>query len=181
MNAGLLFVVLQFKLFAHQLRPLQPSLGFFTLSSIQLITFATTAGYLHARYMKDETLNLTIASIFLFLLFGDSFLLTMCHLHSRSLVLYRSLFSLMARVVAIDGKMADGVYNKHTVSLLRKELSHSDFLVGQFASYTLGAPFTYTSLLKYHFWWGLLVVSIHLLRYNRTGYSNNPFGTLLFF
>lgn len=96
---------------------------------------------------------------FIMVIFADLVFLPICWMESRSQSPIKSLWNLMATLVVIVDQVNYGrLVDEHSIWLLRKELSHPERMRSQFTISVLGIEFTYTELLKLHFWLGLLVL-----------------------
>ena len=94
---------------------------------------------------------------------GNGVFLPLCYMNGRCIGLHRAILSLVAHVADIESRSDDcKVYDHHSVVLLLKELCHPEQFLGQFRPRFAGLHGTFTTHLKLHFWWGLIVVSILL-------------------
>lgn len=159
-NSDLLLILMHYRLFAAQLRPAQKSLGFWVLACVGIMVSFPIFGRLHVPYINDRMARFICIIICLVIIGSpDIALVPLCRMNSRCLDLCRSLWTLMATLVAMeDQPKFCHLLNRHSVLLLRKELSHPERLESQFAIATLGWAFTYAELLKLHFWLGLVVL-----------------------
>lgn len=182
MNANLLEVLMLYKIFVAQVRPISRTIGAFGFACIVLMFSVPINTRLHSPYF-DKNLKL-YAMLFGLLLtsVADMALIPICYMYSECINIYRCLSSLMAHTVEITSHpMAGRIYDMHTVWLLRKELNHPERLTSQFTIHTLGINFTFANILRVHFWVGLISLSI-IIDTNSNGLEffgsvfNDPLG-----
>lgn len=174
LNDHLFKIVLEYKIFVAQLRSVQSSFGFFALVSLPAALIMPIIGRVHVPYVDSNTKLYFVAVCLVCMSLYDLCLVPVCHLYSRCLDLYKSLSSLLAHVVdVVDQARAQVLvhgrrslsstvitYDEHLVWMIRKELNHPDQLRGQFGQAGLGLLYTYQNMVRFHFWVGLLVLSI---------------------
>ena len=165
MNTNLIFVLMQYKIFVDQYMSLKRTLVVLSLSMTAFIMVVPLILRIHLVYLNVFYVeNANMFSIYLsfsVLIASDCNMIPICHLYNRCLDLYRALSSLLAHIIATESDPnGRGLYNHHAVSILTKELGHPHRLIVQFRAGSLGLPCTYTTLVKTHFWWGLIVLSV---------------------
>lgn len=182
MNSDLLYAFVHFKTFVSQFNHSKEACSIVLSTATGLFFLMPTIARLHLPYISSSTLKLTAVMVSLATtVVFNSVTLPVCYLHSRSLKLYKSLNSLMAHTIeTTDGtrggqeqpaaptatltvdtanKHTSNIYNKHLVWLLRKELN-SGVLTTQFAIEKYGLIYTYPNVVRIHFYFGLIVLSI---------------------
>lgn len=168
-NRSLLNSILHYKIFVKQLRCQFSTIQIF--STMALIV--TLAGPIMTRlliaYLDRKRQTLSVLGCLIVLLFTDLALGMVCWLHGRCLCIYRHMQSLMAHTVEMDhiAEMRIGrkAFDEHLIRMLYRELGHPDRLVDQFSTQILGGQInvTYPSLIKVHFWLGILFISIMVI------------------
>lgn len=168
-NLCLMLTVLHYKIFVQQSKPLLDSVqdfasGAFFLALLPLIVLRLLMAYIDLRQKAFSI----IVSFFCLLAVDLAFVL-INHFHARCLDIYRHLQSLMAHIIDMDQvvRLRTGreAYDRHLVWMLRRELSHPDRVTDQFAARLSGGhvKLTYPNMMKYHFWWGFLAISIMVI------------------
>lgn len=169
LNLFLMHTLLQYRIFVKQLRsPLESiqiycTLALLTTSILPLVTRLFIA-YLN-RSRKIESIFVCVLILVLF----DLGLLLVCQLHTRSPDIHKNLHSLLAHIIDMNHyvgrQIVREVYDGHLIWMLRRELLFPERLKYQFATHLFGTQFnmTYAVFLKYHFWWGALMISITAL------------------
>lgn len=165
-NLSLMHALMHYKIFVTQLKPALDSLPVFA-TFILLLTFLLPAmTRLLIAYLDASRKGASLLFCLLILTTSDLAFVMIDRLHARCMIIYRHLQSLMAHIVAMDHivKLRTGreAYDKHLVWILRKELNHPERLTDQFATRLIlvQSTMTYASLMKYHFWWGVMTISI---------------------
>lgn len=173
MNSNLLFGLIHFKLFVAQFDRATQSSSLVILTTTILFFCMPIVSRLHLPYLDSEyfkwlAIGVSLATIVLF----NFTILPVCYLHSRSLRLYRTLNSLMAHLVetttvagskqehSSDTNNLARIYDNHLVWLLRRELDHPERLTKRFAFRAGGLEFTYQTLVRAHFWFGIIILSV---------------------
>ena len=186
MNIDLLFALLQFKIFVAQFKQYKKSFGL-VLAWAVLLTFVFPIlgrlhiGYISAALHRDfrylvSIINLTVLAC------TNLCLIPACCVHSRCLELYKALSSLLAHVTCLMCyPQGEKIYSKHTIYALRKEMNYPKLLLAEFETNSGGIRLTYGSMLAFHFWFGLIGLSIFLDakwsgRYGSLSMFHDPFG-----
>ena len=187
MNGDLLLVLMHFKIFVGQLRPVRYNIEPITFIACILLFFIPISGRLSMPYVKQSfnwnfRLMVLIASVICTSLTNVG-LIPICHLNTRCLDLYRSLSSLMAHVVELgESNWGSSIYDGHSVLVLRRELDHPEDLLRQFVSRATGIDLTYSNIVRLHFWVGLIILSILVTQSNPNGVFStlfrDPFGIM---
>lgn len=165
MNTNLLFVLMHYKIFLAQARPVIESLNpvIIMASSILLlipITIKVHMPYLNLFQVKDIRLFAAGVSSTV-VMPAVLVILPLCYLHNRCQKLYVNMSSLIAHLIEVENHTyGKNLYDHHTVLMLSKELRHPERFVEQFKARFVGLSGTYTTLVKILFWWGLIVISI---------------------
>lgn len=164
-NLCLLQTLMHYKIFVGQSKPALKSIQVFTMIALGVTSILPIVTRLLLAYLDSRQKGFSIAICVLVLIYGNIGFILIGKLYTRCLDIYRHLQSLIAHSVAIDHcvRMQTGheAYDKHLIWLLRKELNQPERLIDQFAIRLLGDQWklTYSSLIKFHFWWGVLIIS----------------------
>lgn len=165
MNTNYLFVMMQFKIFVAQHKSAQRTVESIIIYIAILVMLIPIICKLHIPYLNLlGFVNVRWFAVLLstVILVPTNFgVVPTCYLHARCVNLYRVFSSLIAHIIEIESHpMGRGIYDEHAVSLLFKELRHPFQFMDQFKASSLGFSGTYNALVKIHFWWGILVLSI---------------------
>lgn len=164
MNYELLLVLVKYRLFFEQLKTTQRQINIGTRTVILVVFAMPIIMRLHASYVDTQT---KLAWFVLCLLINcacNFATVPLCNFHNRCLVLHRSLSSLLAHLAEVLGhrlalKLAP-IYSEHTSYLLRQEHSlHPIRIARQFSEGYLMIDFNYRSLLRFTFWFSIIVLS----------------------
>lgn len=159
MNTNLLYAFIHYKIFVAQTKSDLKFHGTIALVSIVVFFTLPIMARLHEPYINLKTKLLQIYVCLATSVFLNFVMIPVCYLHSRSLDLYKSMCSLLAHT--IEQSSGDSIfYNAHLVLLLRKELSYPDLFARQFATVSIGVRYTYPNLVKIHFWFGIILLSL---------------------
>lgn len=162
-NSNLLLVLMHYKMFVGQLRPIQRPIGYISLNAIFTMLWHPTLIRLHSPYVQslDLKANYYILSL-ITAVFVNFSVGPICYLNSRCRDLYKLLGNLLAHTIETDmsSPFDRDVYEPHTVWLLRKELNYPDRSLKQFETKSCGLTITYSNLVKVYFWTGLILLSI---------------------
>ena len=185
MNANLLFILLHYKIFVRQLRPITKTLNPAAAIANFGLLWVPFVVMLHMPYMKllhaqdnrPILIGLTLSS----LLPIDLQILSICYLNARCMNLYRSLSSLAAHIIELESLHGARVYDSHAIMTVFKELRESDRFIDQFTTRLAGLSGTYPTMVRAHFWWGLMMTSILVgMQSNGAGmfesFFSDPFG-----
>lgn len=192
MNANFLFALMHFKIFVAQFEPMKRSLGLVWLQAFSSLFINPILVRIHLPYLRQafnddnkpfffeliQALSLIISCSALLL--ADIGALPICNLYSRCQDLHGTLCSLMAHITSVEHRQqfSCSLYDHHAISLLEKELAHPNQLLTRLMTKTFGGVSgSYTNLLRLHFWWGLIMISI--VFYNRTADNSSFFSALL--
>lgn len=162
MNSNMLYALVHYKIFVSQLKPTQSSFGFICTSSLFVAFAMPIIGRLHVPYVTAGAKILIIVISVITLVLADICIAPVCQLNVKCLRLYKTLWGLLAHAVNLANHSGGParVYDKHTIRVLRKELNHPERLANQFSTIALGLSFTYSNLIRIHFWFGIIVLSI---------------------
>lgn len=176
-NSRLVRIVCQYYLFIVQMRAAKATTRF--LIGFSVIACAIYPGMclLHLPYMQTKKQGLISSVIFSFnILFADISLVPICVMHSQCLKLYACLSSLNANlrlqissVYSIqlneNKKIASSnsclLYNEHIVTSIGRELKDSNRFSKQFVVKVFGVHLGYKTLLRIHFWMGVIVLAFY--------------------
>ena len=162
MNSDLLSVVLHYKIFMAQLKVIQSSLGFNCLTATVLIFLMPIITRLHVPYLTGNAKVLGVLFGCMCTIMSDICLVPICQLHVKCLDLHKALWNLLAHTVEVSEQSSETyrIYDRHTLWMLQKELSHPDRLASQFVASAFGVLFNYPNLIRIHFWFSILILSI---------------------
>lgn len=161
-NTDLLYILMHYKIFAAQLRPVKRTFGFISASSIGLMTVFPVLARLHLPYITESGAKILAIFICLLMAFSaDCCMMPICWMNRGYMDLYNSLSCLMAHLVELTDHQDTGyLFSKHMVWLLRKELNHPENFNNQFATISMGMVIDYPRMMRIHFWIGLVVLSL---------------------
>lgn len=168
-NLTLMHALLHYRIFVKQLRPQLSTTSISATVAVFLSSVMPVLIRLLMAYLDSQRKMFTVVVCVSVLLLADIVLVVNCRFHARCSDLYKHLHSLMAHTVKMDqvvrARTGRGAYDEHLVWLLRRELDDPEKLLDQFATRFLvaGSQLTFGGLVKYHFWWGFLVISIMAL------------------
>lgn len=99
-------------------------------------------------------------------IFADFALVPICAFESKGHQLYRALCSLLAHASELNqlaGQQFNGrhIYMANTVEMIRKELNAPDRVLGHFVSQIPGFKATFPRLIKVHFYYSVLNLSLY--------------------
>lgn len=203
-NSNLLYTLMHYRIFVVSLRPTRQFLAQFTFISMLSIWLLPAIVLLHEPYLELGAKVIFLVVCFLFVIVINFCMIPVCHIQKRSVYLYKSICSLLASLVdsmhSLDAMAAslgatrrrsvsfvqrNCIYNMHLVWMIRKELSHPEMISKQFTTIVLGTQVSYPNLLRFHFWFGLVLlflmydVSSAIMSstcFNR--FFSDPFGLL---
>lgn len=169
LNLSLMYTLMHYKIFVKLLRMQFKAFPVFA-TIILLVTYTAPLGSrLLVAYMDQTRRRLAILASLVMLIVCNASLVMVCWLHERCLDIYRHLQSLMAHTVAMDSlaqvHIKRRAYDEHLTAMLRRELDHPEKLTDQFSTRLLivQTNMTYASLIKYLFWWGILILSLMII------------------
>lgn len=204
MNYNVLFAFMHFKIFVSQFRRPKDNCGLCVLGVTCIIFIMPTIARLHLPYLDNGGIRaLVVGASVISIAMYNQVALPVGYTHARSLRIYKSLNSLLAHMLEVDmvgveptGGGGDGqptdtetetsLYNRHLIWSIRKELDHPDTMKSHFAIKKYGFEFTYSSLVRVHFWLGLLALSF-ISSQNLSeeiffsNFLNDPFGLMVTF
>lgn len=165
MNANYLFVIIHYRIFVTQFVPFRRSVkggAIYVTALVLLIPLLIKFHSPYANFFNYPLIKGFIAFLSTTVLFpANGLFVPVSHLYARCLKLYRVLSSLIAHTVEIESHpMGKGIYDQHALSLLFKELRLADQFMNRFKARFLGLTGNYNTLVKVHFWWGLVILSI---------------------
>lgn len=168
-NYSLMHTLMHYKIFVRQLRPKLDSIPYY-VTTIMIVMYAsiviprTLIAYLD-KDMKAASLLVAVITLTL----CHIVLLMVCFMHSRCLRIYKHLQSLLAHTISMDHivkqQIGRKVYDRHLIWMLRRELHHPYKLTDQFTVHMMAgrSRMTFSSLIKYDFWWGFIALSTVIL------------------
>ena len=165
MNTNLLFILMHYKIFIAQANPVVKTLDPMTIVVSILLLLIPIIVRFHLPYLnmfRDTDIRFFAVSLSLTMIVPTNLIiLPLCYFQSRCEDLYRALSSLLAHMIEIESEPnARGTYNQHALLMLTKELRNPDLFMDQFKARFASLSGTYTTLVKVHFWYGLIVISI---------------------
>lgn len=186
-NVCLLRTILHYKIFAKQLKDAFSPIPVFTTIALCISFIMPVTTRILIAYLDPQIKQVALLISLIILVSCDLGSITVSWMHARCLGVYRRLHSLLAHTISSDddseSRTGRAVYDRHLVWLLRKELSDPDSFLDQFSVsfLVLNSKITYASLLKYHFWWGILTLSIMVLDQTLPNASDVFGGVLRFY
>lgn len=180
-NLTLMQILIQYKIFVKQLRSILDTIQVYITIALILMFVPPVGTRIFIAYLNKQVLRLSILACVIVLISVDISLAIICWLHKRCLGFSQRLHSLMAHTVAMDRLIETQIdrkaYDEHLIEMLHRELSHPDRLADQFSTRLLFGQtnITYESILRFHFWWGILVLSILVTDYSCPG-AKDIFG-----
>jgi hypothetical protein len=188
MNCNYLFALLHYKIFKVQYMPVKSAIGPGIVVSFALLFLMPAIVRLHLDYIlqfntgpvSGDTYKTYVLALSSSVLIPANFtVVPLCYLNSRCHDLYKALASLLAHLSEVKTSVRGAhIYDPHGVSILNKELAHPRQLLRLFVIRSAGIGGTYTALLKAHFWWGLLALSIVMCQRQTIGDRRDIFGNL---
>lgn len=163
MNANLLFVLINYKIFSLEAKQALNISGDGANMALRILFTLPIVVRLHAAYCPQEVLLWFVSVCLCAWIFTCSLMLVSCHLNDKTIRLHKPLASLLAHAVQInEAEQGTPVYSRHTLWCLRQELK--DLNRFQEASLPRKTPmnvnFTFPVLVKVQFWFNLLLLSI---------------------
>lgn len=163
MNTNLLFVLMHYKIFTAQHKAAKCSCQSAIVFVSGVLLLIPIIAKIHIPYFMlfGASGNIRVAATILSLTIvgpANACIFPLCYMHSRCVGLYRMAASLMAHVAEMESQQP-GVYDEHSIMVLVKELRHPERFVDQFKPKLIGLCGTFTTMVKIHFWWGLIVIS----------------------
>lgn len=166
MNANLLFVLINYRIFPMRMKGPLSSQGHGANVSLRVMFVLPVVVRLHAPYCSPDFLLTFVYVSACVSLVTVTLMATSCHLNDKTIELHKPLASLMAHVVQVNEdyntKRSTNVYSKHTVWCIRQELKDlnrfQEFCLPR--SSTINLRFTFPALIKVQFWFNLLILSI---------------------
>ena len=183
-NSNLLFVLMHYRIFVTQVRPIGRSLRTLTIVGIILLFYFPILSRIHTPYVEErfvkEVRSFSVALSIIVLVPVNACLVPVCLLHTSCTDLYKSLYRLVAHVSQIhsERRLRDGLaFDRHTVCVLRKELYHPECWVNQFQQSNYRLSFTFAELVRLHFYFGFILLSIAVE--SLSGHKFELFGFIL--
>lgn len=161
LNLHLLVLLMKFRIFAKQLACQRRIDGLNTFILVSCFFLLAALSRLHAPYIESHLIGvkLFIVIVSVFTLIPVSFgLLAPCKMFSRCMCLHRTRVKVLAHVVRAE-RSHPSLFSDHLVSRLRRETSFGDRLADEFAISFGGFKFTYSSVMSFYFWYGILILS----------------------
>lgn len=168
-NMTLMHTLMHYKIFVKQLEPMLNSIAVFTTVAVVTAVLCPVIMRILVAYLDNRRKRYALLFCTTILLINDVSLVMACWMHARCLDIYGHLHNLLAHVVEMGQlvRMQTGreAYDEHLVWMLRRELDYPENFIERFATrYLIGkSNLTYESLVRFHFWWGILVISISVL------------------
>lgn len=163
MNNDLLLVVMHYRIFLARQLDLIQHLGVLALWIVALIFMLPLLGRCHQPYLMGQSTMRPLLGAYLLcmLLPGDLCLLFICYMHRRCLDLYLALNSIVAHATETASRPEGrNIYDRHQISMLRKELSHHEGVASRLATKFAGISMTYANFVRIHLYLGFLVLSL---------------------
>jgi len=168
LNLRLLIIILEYRIFITQLRPLKESFSILARGGIAAILMIFIIIRIHMSYLKV----LTVAGPFFALtviIFFDILVGPLSIGNKRGKEFLRTLSSLAAQVIHIQDEskvypnFEHGIYYDVIVSLLQRELDDPSEIIRKFSTRFYGSSYvTLPNLVQIHYWSSLILVSTFL-------------------
>lgn len=165
LNDNLLFVLVHYRISVSMSKSLGHTTKV-TVAGAMILFFVLPVVFLvHEPYIGDQLVRYIYTFICIFSIFAINFMLIPpCHLHSRSFALYRAMSGLLAHSIqgqsGLERRHELAIYDNHLVSLLRRELDDPDRINRDFTISVLGVHVTYSTAVRIHFWFGLIMLAV---------------------
>ena len=164
MNTNLVFVLMQYKIFVAQCMEVMRFAGpplFVCVSLLMSLPFLLRLNLSYLNMFNNIDIAYFAAISGACLIPVNVALLPMCYFQSRCADLYRAMSSLMAHLTETKNSAhCRGLYNDHSKLILSKELEDSERFLDRFNTTFSIQGGKYTNLLRIHFWFGLIVITI---------------------
>lgn len=166
MNTKLLHCFIQHRIFISQFKSIKRVFQLSASCAMILWFLLPVLFLLHAPYSSSKVLT----ALGLLLCFDTCtvlsiMLVSICRVYSRSFLLYKSLYSLLAQIVAhsdhnhlMGADVLAPIYDPHLIKLLRKLLDDPELFMEQFASFPFGIQLNYENIIKLYFWSGAMIL-----------------------
>lgn len=167
-NGRLLLLLIRYKIFVAQLRPMRTTFGYFFMASFALMVTFPLLARVHAPYLTSADSKWLIILVCIIMVVLPSLgVLPIPWSNARSAKLYRRMASLLAHLVQgerqlplDDERGPNHLHSERLLWLLRKELNCPEEFRSQFSIRAPGMEITYTEMLKIYFWLGLLIITL---------------------
>ena len=171
LNEQLLESLLSYRIFLNQLDRLHILFDYIACMSLELMFVTPIVGRIHSPYVSTKVRYLMISWAIYCLFFTLPTVFIACQFNERCLRTYKSLSKLLARVVGSSVEAFGGaeLFNQHTLWAFRQTMAHPQLVKERLAPRFLIFSFTYINLIKLVFWYGLIVLSIGMERYEGSG------------
>lgn len=170
MNSNYLFVLLSFRIFLVQLQAFKRTCQLYIPVAMIITLLLPIFILIHAPYLNLDGHKLrwlAFAFSIAILIASNCLLLPLCHSHSQCSKIYTSLSSLIAHIISVELEQPQ-LYDQYSVALLKKELLNSESFLDQFVMREFGISATYSTWVRFHFWWGIVALSMVVDSKNRT-------------
>lgn len=179
MNSNLLKCIIYYRVVVAKHLSFQKTFSLAVTSGAGIILTLPLILRVHMPYAPPSThLNISILSFYFSVvcaLFVNCLCIPICHIHCRGRDLTKLLENLLAHTVDHTSyKNMGQIYSRHSIMVLLKELSNTERTSNMFATKVFGVTFTYSSLLKLYFWWGVINLSSSNL--STSSYEHPVFG-----
>ena len=162
-NEQLLQVLLDYRLVLKQFGHIRHLLYYVALVHLAILYTTPLMARAHSPYVSAEARYAMIAWSVYCLSFTLPSIFIVCQLGERCLRIYRSLSKLLAHAIgltAIGQGQLEFFFDQHTLWTLRQELSHPELVKERLAPHFMFVSFTYPNLIRFVFYYGLIVLSI---------------------
>lgn len=193
MNANLLLVLIHYRISISQVKSVRDFATFVASSATVVFFLYPMIGRAHMPYLdpcNDATIRKFIVILSIAIIVpADMCILPVCIMHAKCVHLYESLYRLLAHTIKIQSDpLGCLLYDNHIVTMLRRELDRPQKVSSQLASNFAPISFNYETLVRLHFYFGLIIISIIvesqssflMSQYNLASSSifSDPFGLL---
>lgn len=177
----LLITIIHYKQFVQQFNQTKVVFCIQSVVTFFIVMNSALTIYFYSSYY-EPSFRLYIVSFFLMVsLAGDPVYLQICHFDCSCKTLYRRISRLLPLAIDIYSNNSDqflgtqipqaivtcdqveSLPDNHIVWFIRKELNFSDQVIESFTMKTHGVPLTYSTLMKIHFWFGIMLISTEYL------------------
>ena len=162
-NEQLLEVLLNYRIFLRQLSQIRFLFDYIALVQLAIMYAPPLLGCIHSPYSSTKGRFLMISWGVYCQWFTLPSIYIVCRFSERCLGLYKSISSLLAHAIgltAIGQGQLGRFYDQHTIWTLRQELSYPELAKERLAPCLLLVSFTYTNLIRFIFYYGILILSI---------------------
>lgn len=183
MNTNLLIVIVHYQIFVIQARRLKACLKFIFVGTIIIMFTSPITVRIHMPYFdaeNDKTIRLALAVASVgFIVPADLCLVPMCILRSKFLKLYKTIYIMLAHCARVQNELQ--LYEPRLISILLAELDRPQGIYNMYGSKYELVQYTYPTLLRLHFYFGLIITAIVCNHQQHNESQTNMFNKVLGF